>query len=235
MAGREIEYLPLDEIRPDPRNPRRHESLPDVRASVDRLGFIEPIVRDERTGQLVAGHGRVEVLTAMRESGAAAPDGVTVLDGTWLVPVVVGWASRDDEDAATAVITLNRTSETSGWDEHGLLALLEELDQAEAGLRGSGFTEEAVAALRRFVEASEGTSMDAAAMWAAAGMPEYESADLKSAFKTTVHFNTMEDADAFFKMMGRKRASWMYWPEPDGHVGMDTSRQWVAEPVDAES
>lgn len=155
MADRRIEYLPLDEIRLDPRNPRAHKSLPDVRDSVDRLGFIESIVRDDRTGQLVAGHGRVEVLTAMQASGAAPPDGVITQDGTWLVPVTTGWASSNDDDAMVAVITLNRTSETGGWDEAATLAILDELDKAAAGLLGSGFDAVAHEALRRIVEAAQ--------------------------------------------------------------------------------
>jgi hypothetical protein len=227
VTERRIEYLPLDEVNPHPRNPRTHESLADVEASVGLDGFIEPIVRDERTQLLVAGHGRTLVLTAKRDAGEDPPDGV-VLDarGRWLVPVVVGWASADDAAATRARISLNRTAETGGWDDALLLEQLDELARTPTGLEGSGFTDEAMASLRRLIEASGG-AVDTLAEWTAAGMPDFESSNLEGAYRTRVHFRTEADADAFFKMIGRPKISYFWWPEDDGHIGMDTKRQFV--------
>jgi ParB-like chromosome segregation protein Spo0J len=140
VTDRDIAYLPLDEIQPDSRNPRAHRSIGDVREAVEYLGFIEPIVRDERTGRLVAGHGRVEVLTAMHAAGQDPPDGVRAENGRWLVPVVVGWGSRSDDDAARALVVLNHTTETGGWDEYALAELLTQLKQeTEVGFTATGF------------------------------------------------------------------------------------------------
>src|SRR5690606_5009565 len=76
-VGRETRYLPLDELQPAARNPKGHD-LARVRASIDRFGFVSPAVRDERTGRLVVGHGRVEVLKQMRDDGQSPPEGVRV-------------------------------------------------------------------------------------------------------------------------------------------------------------
>ena len=55
----------------------------------------------------------------------SAPDGVTVAeDGRWLVPVVRGWASRDDAEALAAGIALNRGPELGGGDAGELASVL---------------------------------------------------------------------------------------------------------------
>ena len=54
-----IEYVSLAAARHWPRNPKLH-SLPDIGASMDRFGFTEPPIIDERTGFIAAGHGRFD-------------------------------------------------------------------------------------------------------------------------------------------------------------------------------
>jgi ParB-like chromosome segregation protein Spo0J len=138
-ARRAITYLALDEIIPADRNPKRHDHET-LSASFRRFGFVEPIIRDDRTGKLVAGHGRVDELRMARARAADAPPPGVVLDddGTWRVPVVSGWASANDAEAQAYVIASNRAVELGGWDESILtdaLADLEQLgDQAFAGV-----------------------------------------------------------------------------------------------------
>ena len=141
-APRAIEYLPLTELRPNPRNPKSHD-LETIDDSVGRFGYVEPIIRDDRTGFIVSGHGRTKTLHAMRERGESPPEGILVDEaGHWLVPVGVGWSSRTDTEAAAALIALNRTTELGGWVDESLLELLDELSEAEDGYLGVGFTEE---------------------------------------------------------------------------------------------
>lgn len=138
---RRLEYMPLADLleRRHPGNVKAHADDV-IDASLARFGYVEPIVLDERTGRLVSGHGRVEQLTA-RHSGADGgliadpPEGLVVMtDGTWLVPVVRGWASVDDAEAEAAMITLNRSGEIGGWKLPELAAQLTELAQSPAGL-----------------------------------------------------------------------------------------------------
>ncbi|MFC7641472.1 hypothetical protein ACFQX6_11125 [Streptosporangium lutulentum] len=85
--------------------------------------------------ELVVGHGRKEVLTAMVDSGSTPPEGVRLAeDGTWLVPIVRGWSSRSDADAEAYLIANNRTSEKGGWDEAMLAESLLTIQEADAGL-----------------------------------------------------------------------------------------------------
>lgn len=147
MTQRKIEYLPLAELEPDPTNPKAH-ALGTLGDSIGRFGYVEPIVRDERTGKIISGHGRTAALLAAHARGDEAPDGVIILKtGGWAVPVVTGWASRSDTDAAAALIALNRTGEVGGWDNGSLLSLLDELAEQD-GLLGVGFDTADIDALR---------------------------------------------------------------------------------------
>lgn len=152
MTDRRVEYLPLDSLKGNPRNPKAHD-LDTLDKSIGRFGMLDQIVRDDRTGEIVSGHGRHAALTAMQERGERPPEGVQEdEDGRWLVPVVVGWSSRTDTEAAAALIALNRTTELGGWVDDSLLDLLEELSQEEEGLEGVGFTSEEIGALSAMLD-----------------------------------------------------------------------------------
>jgi hypothetical protein len=110
-----------------PRNPKRHDQ-DGIAASFAEFGLAELPLLDERTGLLVAGHGRVNELQARQSAGGAAPDGVRVdADGAWLVPVIRGWASRTDAQAEAYLLGSNRIGERGGWDEGGLALFLSDL------------------------------------------------------------------------------------------------------------
>lgn len=129
-----IEFMPLDELRPADRNPKRH-NLDGVRTSIARFGFVAPAILDERTGRLVVGHGRTSALAAMRDAGQQPPDGVQ-LDpaGRWLIPVRRGWASRSDAEAAAYLVADNQHTIAGGWDDDALTALVRDINQHDADL-----------------------------------------------------------------------------------------------------
>lgn len=66
--GRHVEYQPLSEILTAEINPRDHD-IPRLVGAIRRFGFTVPPLRDERTGRLVAGHGRLLALSEMRNNG----------------------------------------------------------------------------------------------------------------------------------------------------------------------
>jgi len=104
-----------------------------------RFGLIDLPVLDERTGLLVAGHGRIDSLRARQDSQAAPPEGIdTDTDGEWLVPVIRGWASRNDDEAQAAAIAVNALEERGGWDTDRLIPLLDRLAEGP-GLDGIGY------------------------------------------------------------------------------------------------
>src|SRR3990170_3325852 len=137
-APRRTEYIPLDHLQADPANPKAHDGDA-IDASIGRFGIIDQIVQDDRTGFIISGHGRDESLRRMRDRGDNPPEGIRVdAGGHWLVPVIVGWASRTDAEARAALIALNRSTELGGWVDEALLDLLDNLDD----YTGVGFTED---------------------------------------------------------------------------------------------
>jgi hypothetical protein len=227
-----IEYVALDELRPHPDNPKAHD-VEELRASIDRFDFTEPHLVDERTGLLISGHGRREVLLLLRDEGADPPDGVlsaSTANGAWSVPVVRGWSSRDDAEAKAYLAAANQLTTRGGWDDRGLLTLLNDLS-AGPGLVGTGFGGEDVERLTRLIdaidwEAGEGTNPYDE--WR--GMPDYESTD-RTAFRAIlVNFASAADVTRFEEALGvslpsKDRSMW--YPAKEKLVAVD--QQWVSE------
>ena len=139
-----LEWMPVGKLQAATRNPKKHS--PEIGTSIGRFGYVEPIVLDERTGRIVAGHGRREALLAMRARGEAPPAGIRAEGDEWLVPVLRGWASRSDAEAEAYLLASNKLTEAGGWDDQMLAQLLKDLGEQDA-LDGVGFSEEELEAL----------------------------------------------------------------------------------------
>lgn len=134
-AERRVEYMPLSEIRRAPRNPKLHDA-DGIRASVTRFGLADLPVLDERTGQLVSGHGRLDQLAALAIAGDTPPGGVRVdpATGEWLLPVARGWASTSDAEAEAYLVAANSLTMFGGWDDQALVELLSDLEDVDPDL-----------------------------------------------------------------------------------------------------
>lgn len=132
-----IELIELGEFRPAESNPKDHD-IGALTQSLARFGAVETPVVDGRTGRLVAGHGRIEALIAMRAAGNDAPAGIAVSGKEWRVPTLTGWASRTDAEAKAYLLASNRTTELGGWDKAPLESMLVEL-AASGDLVGTGW------------------------------------------------------------------------------------------------
>ena len=154
MSERKIEMMPLNAITGAQKNPKRH-SHEDIEKSISRFGYVEPVVLDERTGRLVAGHGRVQALRVAKKTGDKPPQGVVEKGGEWLVPVLRGWASRSDTEAEAYLVASNHLTTKGGWDDGELAKLLQSLNE-QAALDGTGFDSSSIdEVLRRASEAEE--------------------------------------------------------------------------------
>lgn len=147
-AERRTEYLRLDNITGAIRNPKQHDGG-GIAASIGKFGMAELPLLDERTGRLVAGHGRIDQLRAMRDAGQDPPDGIhTDPDGSWMVPVTRGWASRSDPEAEAYLAASNNLTTRGGWDDQELAAMLSDLADVDPDLLTvTGFTPDDLAAL----------------------------------------------------------------------------------------
>ena len=118
--------LAIEDLAPWSRNPRRIDDAArdGLRASVERWGDIAGITYNSRTGTLVSGHQRVEVLRAL---GAQMVDGALQLASGHRFPVrVVDW---DESEHAGANIEANNKHIGGEYTEN--------LDELLAEVRGS--------------------------------------------------------------------------------------------------
>jgi hypothetical protein len=154
-----IEYVPLGSLKLHPRNPKDHD-LGALAASFGRFGFVAPIIVDERSGYIAAGHGRYRALLAMKQQRQPPPARVRETgDGEWLVPVVRGVEFRDADAAAGYLVADNRLVILGGWKQDELASLLKELGEKDA-LAGTGYDGDDVDALLKRLahEKAEGAS-----------------------------------------------------------------------------
>jgi DNA modification methylase len=112
----EILYLPIDRLRPDPRNPRHHsrKQIKQLACSIQTFGFLFPALVD-RDGNVIAGHGR---LLACKELGRSEIPTV-VIDGL------------SEAKRRALMIADNRLAENAEWNERLLAEQLRDLSFAE--------------------------------------------------------------------------------------------------------
>lgn len=121
--------LPVEELKPNPRNPNSHPNgqLELLAKNIRYFGWRRCISVSTRSGLIVAGHGR---LLAAQKLGVK------------LVPVEFQEFASDDEEMAV-VIADNRLAEISETDEESLKSLLKELD-GKIDLDLTGFDEDSL-------------------------------------------------------------------------------------------
>jgi hypothetical protein len=107
-----ITYRPLEEIRPNPRNPRRHSrgQIRNLARTIQAQGCNVPLLLD-REGNLLAGHARLE---ACRSLGLTE---VPTISLEHLTP----------HQAQALMLADNRLAELSQWDDRLLAEHLQEL------------------------------------------------------------------------------------------------------------
>lgn len=144
-----------------PENAKDHD-VGSVGLAIDDLGFIERVVRNWRTLNVVAGHGRIMALAHARDAYAADSDSNPIPDGVeswvekvendrvhirWLIPG--DWCDLSPEQERRALVSLNQTTIAGGWDEVKLVALLSEVlhDDGPEKLAATGFDEQDLDAL----------------------------------------------------------------------------------------
>ena len=109
----EIRRVPVSKLNPAAYNPRKDLQPEDseyqkLSQSLDRFGCVEPVVWNERTGNVVGGHQRLKILLAAGE---------TELD--------VSVVNLSDADEKALNIALNKI--VGEWDTAALTELLQEL------------------------------------------------------------------------------------------------------------
>ena len=138
MAPLQIEQVPIDQLDPDPANPRRisESELEALTRSIQRFGFVDPVIARREDGLVIGGHQR---LVAARKLGYIT------------VPVV--FVDLSLEQARTLNLALNKIS--GEWDQELLARLLADLASASADLSLTGFADDEVKKLLRSLDHRE--------------------------------------------------------------------------------
>jgi DNA modification methylase len=132
-----VDQVPIDQLRPDPANPRRisDEELDALERSLRQFGFVQPVLARKEDQVVIGGHQR---LVAARRLG--------------LTTVPVTYLDLSIEQARLLNLALNRIG--GSWDEQLLARLLADL-QTSVDLSLSGFGEEEIRDLLRSLETRE--------------------------------------------------------------------------------
>lgn len=130
-----VDLVDIDELPDALLNPKAHDAA-GIAASLRHYGVVEPSVLDERTGRLLAGHGRRDALRALRDAGESPPRGVAVVDGRWLAPVLRGFSTDSDEAAQAYVVASNRLTQNGGWVQDLLAEVLRSTPDDLLGVTG---------------------------------------------------------------------------------------------------
>jgi hypothetical protein len=151
-------YVLLDDVVEADQNVRDHsDGDPDLVGSINRFGYLLPGFRDDRTGKLIDGHGRLYRLRDWRDAGREPPANVQVTVKGWKVPLITGWASQDDAEAEAAAVALQ--PKDGRYNEGTLYEILHRQDD----LTGLGFRQDDVADLgRRLTALAAPTNFEAA-------------------------------------------------------------------------
>ena len=135
----QIEQLSIDELRPDPANPRRisDQELETLTRSISEFGLIDPIIARREDKMVIGGHQR---LLAARKLGYKT------------VPVVL--TDLSVEQAHLLNIALNKIS--GSFDQELLARLLKELQEVpNIDLSLSGFEDDELKKLLKSLDARE--------------------------------------------------------------------------------
>lgn len=108
-----VVMFPIEKLQSDPDNARIHDdrNIEVVRASLERFGWMQPIVARIGDKMILAGHGRVEAAKRL---------------GMTKVPVF--FVKLNKKDGHAYAVVDNRAAELAQWDSLKLAALLAEMD-----------------------------------------------------------------------------------------------------------
>ena len=123
--SRAVVERPITSLTPYARNARTHskKQVRQIASSIERFGFVNPVlIRD--SGEIVAGHGRVE---AAKQLGLKTVPTLTL-------------SHLSEAELRAYVLADNKLALTAGWDRHTLALELQGLIDLEFDVELTGFS-----------------------------------------------------------------------------------------------
>lgn len=122
--GLEKLFVPIESVKQHPKNANNGD-VDGIIEAIKINGYIDPITVHEETGHILAGNHRYQALMAM---------------GSKVIPA--SFVSGNEEDIIRSMIANNRVADKRQTDDGLLLELMDILRETEAGLIGTGWTED---------------------------------------------------------------------------------------------
>lgn len=220
------QWLPIADLRPNPRNPRMHGSeVTALARTILRTAWGAPIVAQSRGRRIIGGHGRLEaakmILRGVEVDGEMRGGETHSFGGPpGCVPVRLVDVSDAEADAMTLADNARGLQGTD--DSAAIVAMAASFGRESAMMADMGFDGAALDALVRSAgdavlngAPTNGTPAgDASSEWN--GMPEFDQKD-KTAFRSlTVHFNDQGAVDDFAELVAQKitpQTRFLWFPE----------------------
>ena len=223
-------WLPVDALRPNPRNPRAHGAeVQRLARTIVRTTWGAPIIAQAGTHRIIGGHGRLEaarlILAGIEVDGIARGGPEHRFDRSAPGPGLVPVRLVDVSDAEADAMTLADNARTlQGIDDAAALVAMataafsrDAPTMADMGY-GAAELDALVKSAGDAVLAAAPTTgtavTDHDAEWE--GMPEFEQKD-KTAFRSlAVHFKDQQAVDAFAAATGQKiteNTRYVWFPE----------------------
>ena len=206
-----VVYRPIDELKPDPRNPRQHSraQICQIARSIQAFGFNVPILVD-RDLKVIAGHGR---LLACRDLG-------------WSEVPTIQLEHLSEAQARAFLIADNRLTEISSWDDRLLSEQLKELAALDLDfdLEATGFAMgEIDLRIEGLDESAEVADADPADDLPSPGPAVTQPGDLWLLGRHRLLCGDARDEAAYARLMVGKPAAMVFTDPPynvpiDGHV-----------------
>jgi len=213
MSELRLEYLPVSELIPYTKNPRKNDAAVERIANlIKEYGFKKPILVDEKNNknEIIAGHTRLKA---------------ALLLGIEKVPVIFA-DDLSPEQVKAFRIADNKSSEWAEWDISLLTEEISDLSETGFDIDLTGFSDIEVSNL--LPDYNDNSSPDHSIYGGGVpvndpmgewnGMPEFNNPDVMGVKQIIVHFETWDDVREFAELVEQKiteKTKYIWFPKAD--------------------
>ena len=179
------EIVPINQLVPNPKNPRvdLRPGMPiyqKLKESLIHHDYVEPIIWNKRTGYIVSGHQRLQVMKDIAEEDGEILDALDV--------IVV---DMPENRADTLMVAINKI--TGIWDEDKLKTLFQELNESDYTYTGYEDFE-----IDKLLNEDTSVPDDVQDSDTISTLDDMDDAKTKDAFKLTIIFDTEDERESAY-------------------------------------
>lgn len=201
----QVEDVAISKLKPFDKNPRTigPRGIEKLQKSIERFGFVNPVLAQKGTGVIIAGHQRIKAAKA---------------EGLKTVPVI--WLDMTDTEAKAYNIADNRLQDEAAWENDLLAGLIAELDTEGFDLDLTGFDDIEIKGILSGIvhEVDYGTDFE---------LPDGEKGNIETMTFTLAREQAELIKDAI-RLVGEPQETFGN-PNGNGNAIYEVVRQWVEQ------